>query len=202
MMKIFYVLLFLFYISNANTAEIYKNSFKHPDGWLIDYFHLEFVLMKDNFTLKIPKEWERCYKCINWDNQKKSEDTNYVIKSPCNCRVVGFSETGEFELYINKNKFPLRAPGCRSNWLPLRMTGSSLTKNFKSEVGVKKDLWEKIYSVSNGDLDSVKVVIELNPYYIVTKEEPIELELCYCEMKFRTFFGAYVNHTMSIENED
>ncbi len=193
---------FIFLISSIPAVQIYKNSFKHHEGWEIDYYHLEFVLKKDNFTIIIPEEWKRCYKCLDWDNRKKSEDKDYEIKSPCTCRIDGFSKSGAFEIYIDKNKFPLNAPNCKSKWLPLRMAGSSLTKNFKSEVGIKKDLWEKIYSVSNGDLDSVKVVIELNPYYTVLEEEPIKLGLCYCEMKFRTFFGAYVNHTMSIENKD
>jgi hypothetical protein len=97
-----------------------------------------------------------------------------------------FGSNGSFTLYINKASFPVSAPNCNSRWLKVTMKGGK-----ESGVESKHTLWKQIQRVETGELDTIEVIIELNPYVSVVNLEPLELELDYCNVWFRTAHGQY-----------
>lgn len=102
-------------------------------------------------------------------------------------------EDGQFEIYLNKKKFPIPSPDCDSN-LILRMP-STISDDERHEESIKNKKWlyEEIIKVHNSDLNSVDVVIELNPYVRIKSRNPLSLELETCNIFFRTKNNQYID---------
>jgi hypothetical protein len=145
-----------------------------------DYYHLKISLEVDDFRLTHPEEY--------FDPQWP-ESTSGVCE---------FSEnSGGFVIYIKKTTIPVSAPYCKSNWLKVTMNGRS---NSKEDVQTKRELWNRLVAVKAGEILETPVVLELNPYVTVLNEEPLMLELDYCNLYFRTAWGAYVGNTDTAPN--
>lgn len=91
---------------------------------------------------------------------------------------------------------PVSAPNCRSKWVKVVMNGRS---DDASDVKTKKELWDRLQSVKAGELEQTTAVIELNPYVWVVSEDPLVLELQYCNLYFRTAWGAYLDSLKPIK---
>ena len=100
---------------------------------------------------------------------------------------------GQFEIYINKNKFPVPANNCKG-MLILRMPSTlSDSEYYKESIQKKKLLYDKIKNIYTNNKGSIDVIIELNPYVIVKSKNPSNLELENCNIFFRTKKNNYVN---------
>lgn len=85
----------------------------------------------------------------------------------------GFNQGGQFEVLVPKEYFPITAPECNSNII-IRMP--------YSENGSKKrNLYDKLLTAEK----PVLVILELNPYVKVLEEEPLKVELQFCNVFFR-----------------
>lgn len=138
------------------------------------YYHLEHTLHQGEFTLTHPQEF-------------------YDPKYPNIKGVCELGENGYFNLYISRDSFPVTAPNCNSEWLKVKMKGGN-----QAGVESKRKLWDQLQALQSGELDEAKVIIELNPYVTLINADPLELELQYCNLFFRTAYGRYVTHLAPI----
>lgn len=146
-----------------------------------DYYHVEIELNSDDYELEIPIEKRL---------PKYDEDNFYE-----------FSEGGQFEIFIKKDSFPIKAPKCKE-YLILRMPWtSSDNKNSTKYIEEKKVIFDKLKSVKQGDVDSIKIVVELNPYCKVTKKDLLTVELTSCNIFFRQSHERYINYTGKVKKE-
>jgi len=115
-------------------------------------------------------------------------------KNNFNLEKNGFSgEDGQFEIYLNKNNFPVSSPNCKDE-LILRMPSTlSDNKNRNKSIKEKNELYKKIKNVNEGNLNELDVIIELNPYIKVKNKTPLTLELEKCNIFFRTKKNNYIN---------
>ncbi|HIE39973.1 MAG TPA: hypothetical protein EYP76_00905 [Thiomicrorhabdus sp.] len=103
------------------------------------------------------------------------------------------SYNGQFEILLNKSKFPIPSKNCKSN-LILRMPAT--LKNFensRNSIIEKTFLFNEIQSIKKGKKKSMDVIIELNPYVSVVSKNPLALELKNCNVFFRTNKNQYIN---------
>lgn len=99
---------------------------------------------------------------------------------------------GQFEILLNKNTFPIPANNCKKI-LTLRMPATLRdSKNRIKSIQTKILLFNKIQSVADGKINSLDVIIELNPYVIIKSKEPLDLELENCNIFFRTKNNNYI----------
>lgn len=196
------IIFFIFNFLYSSETDITINTYTGPNGYPVDYLHLKFTLNKKNITLNTPKEWSRCHYCYIYDLSEKERQPNFTPEIPCPCNSFDISETGSFTLYINKDSFPIKTKSCASNWLKCQMPSTNVeAKNFDISFKKKKDIWDKIKAVSIGELDSVVIYIELSPYVEIINENPIEAELEYCNISFRTAFGGvYIDNIFSLSH--
>ena len=97
-------------------------------------------------------------------------------------KAYGFNDGGQFEVLVPKEYFPVPAPNCRKNII-VRMPWSEHEEK-------KKALYEELLSASK----PVPVILELNPCVRVLQDQPLSLELTYCNVFFRHRNGDYFNH--------
>ena len=107
---------------------------------------------------------------------------------------------GQFEIYLKKTLFPIKAPQCNKE-LILRMpwTKSSLP-GAEKYIAEKIDLYQKLLAVIEGKKDSEKIIVELNPYIDVKNKEPLDIELTQCNVFFRHSHGRYIVNKGEIQN--
>ena len=154
MRKILIIILIVITVQAVySETQIYTSHGKYNN-----YYHIEFELTKNNFTLS-----------------KKSIRSN-----------------GQFEVLIPKAFFPIKAPNCKKNII-LRMPDTFATKG-EEAYQERISLFDKIQEVKTGNIKSLKVVIELNPYIERLNIQPLEIQLQYCNVFFRTAFDHYINH--------
>ncbi len=135
-------------------------------GKYSDYYHINYTLIPDNTRLSL-------------DDTRPNAFEN---------------ESGQFEVYLDKNLFPIAAPMCR-NTIILRMPGTNPFGNqVQQSISEKKALFERIQSMVNTHSGSVEVVIELNPYVKKIRNKPLTLELTQCNVFFRQAQNQYVNY--------
>ena len=96
--------------------------------------------------------------------------------------AYGFNDGGQFEVLVPKQYFPVPAPNCRRNII-IRMPWSE-------HEATKKALYETLLTAT----EPVPVILELNPYVEVLQEQPLSLELTYCNVFFRHRNGDYYRH--------
>lgn len=144
-----------------------------------DYYHLQITLKAQDFRLTHPEEYF---------------DPQWPDSSPGKCEFS--DESGYFLIYVRKSVVPVSAPNCRSKWVKVVMNGRS---DDASDVKTKKELWDRLQSVKAGELEQTTAVIELNPYVWVVSEDPLVLELQYCNLYFRTAWGAYLDSLKPIK---
>ena len=63
----------------------------------------------------------------------------------------------------------------------------------QDDVQTKRELWDRLQAVKKGELEQANAVIELNPYVRVLNDDPLILELEYCNLYFRTAWGGYID---------
>lgn len=142
------------------------------------WYHLKLNLTKGDFRLSYPDE----YFDPRWPDSTSGE--------------CYFNEgSGYFQIFIRKSIFPVPAPNCQSEWLKVTMDGRS---NNEADVTTKRVLWEQLNEVSTEKRESVDVVLELNPYVSVESENPLVLRMEYCNLYFRTAWGAYIDNTLPL----
>jgi len=95
----------------------------------------------------------------------------------------GFTEEGQFEVFIKTKSFPVPAPNCK-NEIILRMP-ATLGKNAAGPIQRKRALYNQIQKVIQERQGAVNVIIELNPYVTVLEKNPLKLQLEYCNVFFR-----------------
>ena len=137
------------------------------------YYHIKFNLTKSNSRIK------------NRPNRlDHAEELEKVAKNG-----------GQFEITIDKDSFPIGAPGCKGNII-LRMPWTNPNLPFAEEkIKGKVDLYGKIIELyEKNDVTEVEVTIELNPYVNERSTSPLELELSGCNVFFRHANGGYINY--------
>lgn len=85
----------------------------------------------------------------------------------------GFNQGGQFEVLVPKEYFPITAPECNSNII-IRMP-------YSENESKKRNLYDKLLTAEK----PVPVILELNPYVKVLEEEPLKVELQFCNVFFR-----------------
>lgn len=102
-------------------------------------------------------------------------------------------DNGQFEIFVNKQDFPIPANNCKDK-LILRMPATlSDSNNHEKSIKRKISLYKAIKNVYEGDKESIDVIIELNPYVQVKSRRPLELELGNCNIFFRTKNNSYID---------
>lgn len=144
-----------------------------------DYYHVEITLNKDDFRLSHPKEYF---------------DSQWPESTSGSCEFG--EKSGGFLIYIKKSIFPVPAPNCESDWLKVVMNGRS---DDRANVQTKRALWDRLKAVKAGELSETNAVIELNPYVRVLNDDPLILKLDYCNLYFRTAWGAYIDSLKPIK---
>jgi len=99
-----------------------------------------------------------------------------------------FLDGGQFEVILNKNRFPISAPHCKGNII-LRMPWSS-----EEQGGIEKKyaVYQSLEKIQSGKKDKLTVTLELNPY---VEKSGNSYRLTQCNVFFRTAHGQYVNNT-------
>jgi len=92
---------------------------------------------------------------------------------------------GQFEVFLNKQKFPVSAPKCKSNII-LRMPWSEEANH---AIDTKYALYQQLTAIKPGNPDGVTVYIELNPY---VKKDGDAFALTQCNVFFRHNNGDYL----------
>ena len=93
-------------------------------------------------------------------------------------RQYGFNPGGQFEVLVPKQYFPIPAPNCNSNII-IRMP-------YSNNEAKKRALYDALLAS-----ETLSVVLELNPYFNLLEQEPLQLELQYCNVFFRHRGGDY-----------
>jgi len=141
-------------------------------GKYSDYYHISYTLTPDNTRLSLG------------DTRKNIFET----------------ENGQFEVYLDKNQFPIAAPMCQHT-LILRMPGTNpFGHQAQQSISVKKILFERIQSMINTHSGSIEVVIELNPYVEKIRNNPLTLQLTQCNIFFRQAQNRYVDYLGRLKN--
>jgi len=134
-------------------------------GKYSDYYHINYTLTPDNTRLSLGDAEPNTFE----------------------------NENGQFEVYLNKNQFPIVAPKCEHT-LILRMPGTSPVGNqVQQSINEKKILFERIQSMINTHSGVVEVIIELNPYVEKIRNNPLTLQLNQCNIFFRQTQNRYVD---------
>ncbi|GAA4650325.1 hypothetical protein GCM10023116_26080 [Kistimonas scapharcae] len=156
-------------LDKALATEIHVSPGKYND-----YYHLRFALTPENCKLSIPPT-ERQHRFAN--------------------NTYEFSESGQFEVFIRKQAFPIPAPHISSEFLILRMPSTAPdTPDAHHHIAAKRALFEQIQTMKSKGKGSVDVSIELNPYVTVLKRTPLTLELSGRNVFFRQAKGEYIDY--------
>jgi hypothetical protein len=108
---------------------------------------------------------------------------------------------GQFTVRVRQNQFPISAPHCQGSVI-LRMPWTDpASPGAATKIAAKRSLLERIQMLEKDPRASVPVVLELNPYVEVASRTPLRLQLTYCNAFFRQAFGAYIDHTMPVEQQ-
>ena len=130
------------------------------------YYHIKYTLTPENTVMNMKRYYQ-------------GEPFDYA----------SLKENGSFEIYIPKDKFPIPAPNS-DGYLYLQMNGSEKP----ADATEKKALYYRIKKMVETKKGAVDVVIELNPYCIVKKKDPLEIELEGSNIYFRTAHGKYIDY--------
>lgn len=105
------------------------------------------------------------------------------------------ADYGQFEVYIQKEMFPVPAPNCKKNII-LRMPGTSPdAPGAKKQLELNWQLFQSIHAVIEGKLASVEIHIEIKhspgiaPYMLLDKQGNPVLEWCNAFISPKTFSG-------------
>ncbi|MDD3295795.1 MAG: hypothetical protein PHU64_00360 [Candidatus Omnitrophica bacterium] len=171
--------LFLLFFANAIASEV--NPSAKPKIYVsthrgIDYYHMKYTLTPDNVELTLP-------------TYHKYGPSEY------------FFEYGNFQLFIPKEKFPISAPNCNTHIIlrmPMTMGDVFAKRYYTSEqeryIAEKRAVYDKIKQIKESGRGELEVVVELNPYVKVKQEEPLEVELEWCNVFFRDAYGQYIDY--------
>ena len=179
------------------------NTYKGLLGNNIDYLHLEFQLTKENISTQTPEEWSRCHECTVFDKASTDRDKNFKPNIPCPCNSFDIDEDGSFVIYISKDGFPIETNKCESKWLKCKMASTTTLINPEEVTKIKKELWENIRLLSEGELQNHTIYIELGPYAKITNREKLNIILNYCNIYFRTAAGGiYIDNTHPLDHPE
>jgi len=152
-------------LSSVNGADEKSYKIHVKKGKKQDYYHMEYVLTADNLIMTEAKS------ALNLVN-----------------------DGGKFTVHIKKNAFPLAAPSCKERIeLIMPMTKSTHLSALK-KIRKKRELHNALWEVVNGTRKEQKIILEINPYFKIVNQAPIELELTKCSIYFRTARDAYVDY--------
>lgn len=139
------------------------------------YYHLQFSLTPQSIQLNVP---------ISERYHRHAGSNEYY-----------FADGGQFEVFVDKNAFPIPAPHCEKQYLILRMpwTAPDLP-HAKEYIAEKRVLFDRIKKMKDSCNGSVEVTIELNPFVNVVRKDPLKLEMAGRNIFFRQANGRYVDH--------
>ena len=139
------------------------------------YYHIRFTLTSDNTVLTVP---------LSERTPKYSDNNDYE-----------FTSWGQFEVFVERDKFPIPTPHTERKYLILRMPGTNPDKENADEYITEKfELFKKIEELEDNPNTSIEVTIELNPYMNVLSENPLEIELSGRNIFFRQAHGRYIDY--------
>jgi hypothetical protein len=129
----------------------------------------------------------------------------YHVAFDLTAKSVKFAESdrhvrdgGQFEIRLRAGQFPIQAPACRDS-LVLRMPWTSSAAPAAAEkIRTKDALLKRIRELESNRNDTVRIVVELNPYVRVVSRSPLRVELTGCNLFFRHASGGYVDHVEPI----
>ena len=176
-----FFLLFGFWASAvmASPADIVTSQEKHTD-----YYHIKFRLLSDDFELSLPDSGRAQIHSDNYDDL--------------------FNEGGQFEVFIKRDAFPIPLKESQnSKYIILRMPWTNPeTPGASLFVNEKKRLFDELVGIKKSHFESLMVVVELNPYIEVLKQNPLSLQLTEPNVLFRQAYGRYINYTGPLKPED
>ena len=144
-------------------------------GLFHDYYHIQFELTPDNCEPTVP---------ITERRPKYTDSNEYV-----------FTEGGLFEVFIRKTHFPIAAPYTNREFLILRMPWTDPSDpNATQFISEKRALYNEIQKMKTQSHGKVEIVVQLNPYVAVVKEQPLTLELTERNVFFRQAYGQYIDY--------
>lgn len=144
------------------------------EGRYTRYYHLLLKLRPQDFELTVP---------VDQRQPRYSTENRYE-----------FSESGQFEIFVRKEAFPVPAPKCE-RYIVVRMPGTDpSTPAAAQKLEQKRTLFDALKELKNSGSSELDVAIELNPYVQVVTRDPLQLELTQCNVFFRQAGGAYVDH--------
>ena len=149
-----------------------------------DYYHLRLKLSADLFELSLP---------VSLRNPKYSDDNRYT-----------FSEGGQFEIFVDKKALPEGIDASvvnkylivRMPWTQQDIPGASMYTH------EKRQLFNELKNLKAAPLESLSVVVELNPYIEKRSDNPLSLKLTEPNIFFRQAYGRYINYTGALKSED
>ena len=108
-----------------------------------------------------------------------------------------FSDGGMFEIYLPPERLAIASPDCSQLTVRMPWTDGAYA-DADQKVAEKRALFDRITAVRAGAQESVRVVLELDPYFERLGEQP---RLTQCTVFFRQAFGAYVDHDGALTEE-
>jgi hypothetical protein len=143
------------------------------EGKYTRYYHLLLKLHPQDFELTVPTDQRR---------PRYTTENRYE-----------FSGSGQFEIFVRKEAFPVPAPKCE-RYIIVRMPGTNPSiADAARKLEQKRTLFDTLKELKNSDTGAHEVAIELNPYVQVIRSDPLQLELTECNVFFRQADGAYID---------
>lgn len=164
---------------------------------IVSILVFEFLVCSCSYALNEGPNTERHYVVNQAKDGKTYYHLSYQLKGSNLVKIDQLSEQkfkdngGQFEVRIKKDLFPIKAPACKSDII-LRMPWAP--PNY--DPGAKYTLYKNIVKVFQGEKESIRVAIELNPYVEMKNSE---LSLTQCNVFFRHADHEYVPHTKSLD---
>ena len=144
------------------------------------YYHIRFSLTPDNTVLTVP---------LSERKPQYSDNNDYV-----------FAEGGQFEVFVERSKFPIPSPYSERKYLILRMPWTNISMETADQyIAEKYELFKRIKEMKETQQGSVEVSIELNPFVNVISEDPLQLELSNRNIFFRQAHGRHIDYVGSLK---
>ena len=159
------------------------NSIVVAAGKCNDYYHVKVTLTPENSELT-----------VSFD--ERPQTTPYIDNK------YEFSSWGQFEVFVDRNVFPVPAPHFTKKYLILRMPGTKPgSEKAKKYIEEKRRLFEEIKNMKLSGKGQVEVIVELNPYINVLSKDPLRVELSGRNIFFRDAHGRYIDYLGPLKEE-
>jgi hypothetical protein len=146
------------------------------------YYHIRFTLTPDIIKLQVP---------ISERMPRYTKSNEYV-----------FTKGGQFEVFIDKDAFPINSPHFEKKYLILRMPWTSTDfEDSQLYIAEKHRLFQAIYEMKKDNKGAIEVTLELNPFVNVLSKKPLKVELAGRNIFFRQAHGRYIDYVGPIRED-